>query len=304
MWHTFEWAIGVGIYSEYYGEISLGGTAVISGNINNDVYLADGQYITLSISTPLAPGMHVGVRTESEDDVIVNSGANPGDEAYFFVKGSGRKVSYESGKLRIIEAAPNFQISGYTIVERVRSGMTAYDITAKIRVTNNGGNAKNVRAVLAGWQPEITVVFDSELSFGDIPAGATVTSEDTLKFRLDKTLLVDESQLVFVFDEVAPDFQISGYTIVERVRSGMTAYDITAKICVTNNGGNAENVRAILTGWQPEITVVFDSELSFGDIPAGATVTSEDALKFRLDKTLLVDESQLVFVFDEVAPDF
>ena len=77
-----------GVASHYYG-ITLGGTAVISGNggINDrNVYLGleeVAQYITLSATTPPAPGMNVSVSTPRGQGVIVQSGASAGQEAYF-----------------------------------------------------------------------------------------------------------------------------------------------------------------------------------------------------------------------------
>ena len=87
---------GGGVFVEYaYGKFTLGGDAVINGNTNNNVYLTDGVYITLSADTPPAPGMYVGVQTETEDGVgvIVQSGANPGDEEYFFADEFDIKVA-------------------------------------------------------------------------------------------------------------------------------------------------------------------------------------------------------------------
>ena len=90
---------GGGVYIEGDGEIILGGTAVISGDVNNNVYLPDEKYITLSTETPPALGMNIGIQTETADGVIVQSGANPGDAAYFFADESGRIVVYKSGQL-------------------------------------------------------------------------------------------------------------------------------------------------------------------------------------------------------------
>ena len=105
-------------------------------------------------------------------------------------------VTHEAGAANVSE---NFTISGYTVVESVRAGLTSYDYTVRARVTNNGADASGVSAVLVGWQPNGVTVMDGELGFGDIPAGATVESIDTFTVRVNRTIAFDESQLMFSF---------------------------------------------------------------------------------------------------------
>ena len=96
-------AYGGGVFADYsYADLYFGGTSVVGGNNNGNIFLTDGKYIKLSTDIPPAPGMNVGVQTETEDGVIVES-ANPGDEAYFFADESDRKVIYAAGQLRIVE---------------------------------------------------------------------------------------------------------------------------------------------------------------------------------------------------------
>ena len=83
------------------GEFTLGGTAVISGNTADNVYLPD-RYITLSANTPPYHGMEVWVSTNNPDGVVVNSGANKGDEAYFYSDEFGKAVVYDNGQLVIL----------------------------------------------------------------------------------------------------------------------------------------------------------------------------------------------------------
>jgi len=99
---------GGGVFVESaYGEFTVGGAAVVSGNINNNAYLSYGEYtgiqayITLSTETPPAPGMNIGVQTEMQDGVIVEYGAWPGVEVYFFADEPDRRIIHESGMLRI-----------------------------------------------------------------------------------------------------------------------------------------------------------------------------------------------------------
>ena len=85
------------------GEITLGGNSIISGNINNNVYLEEGQYITLSTTTPPAPGMNIGVRKASGYGVIVPSGASPEIAEYFYPEQLGLMVIYEDDQLIIVD---------------------------------------------------------------------------------------------------------------------------------------------------------------------------------------------------------
>ena len=94
-----------------------------------------------------------------------------------------------------------------------------------------------------------------------------------------------------------PDLRIISYTLVGTARSG-NFMDYEFRVTVTNQGGDAKNVSASLTGW-PGNTTVKDGSLYFGDVSAGTTVTSEeDTFKIRLDRTGVFDESLLVFTFD------
>lgn len=80
---------GGGVYVEEDCDITLGGEAVIDGNTINNVYLENGSYIFLAAP---ASGMSIGVSKEADDGVIVNFGANQGDEQYFGSDDSGEIV--------------------------------------------------------------------------------------------------------------------------------------------------------------------------------------------------------------------
>ena len=106
---------GGGVFVEpAYGDFTLGGTAVISGNTSNNAYLRYDEYdyiptfITLSTETPPVTGMmNIGVKSENPDGVIVESGAWPGAEANFYADEPGKRIIYENGALRIIENDAN-----------------------------------------------------------------------------------------------------------------------------------------------------------------------------------------------------
>ena len=156
------------------GRFILGGTSVISGNINDNVYLSrvsscyiggdcfEGtSYIALSTDTPPETGMYVGVRTEAADGVIVESGANPGDEAYFFADEYGKEVTYKDGQLRIF-----------------------YDVTTFIYGDVNGDGEVNVAdsMMLARWMAGWSGIAINEAA-ADVNADGEVLLDDLVILR-------------------------------------------------------------------------------------------------------------------------
>ena len=100
-------------------------------------------------------------------------------------------------------------ISDYWLVGSERSGLTSYDYTFKAQVTNNGPDAKNVRAELVGWQNSVTVI-EGELSFGDISVGEAAMSEDAFTIRVNRTIPFSEWELVFHFTTDADEPEPAG----------------------------------------------------------------------------------------------
>jgi hypothetical protein len=98
-------AYGSGVYAAG-GTFTVGGTAQIYGNTRdkarNNVYLANGQYITLG-SGPDAPayGMNVYVQTATASGVIVNTGATAEAVQYFHAD-NGKSIGYQSTQLQLV----------------------------------------------------------------------------------------------------------------------------------------------------------------------------------------------------------
>jgi len=93
---------GGGVLIDEGGGFTLGGTAAIRGNINNNVYLSDGAYITLGTGAVApAPGMEIWVTKTGDNGVIIESGAVPDVVAYFFADAEGAKLTFDAGRLRI-----------------------------------------------------------------------------------------------------------------------------------------------------------------------------------------------------------
>jgi len=123
---------GVGGVEVWYGStFTLGGTAVITGNTRDNIYLASTwdyngnyySYITLGtgIDAP-APGMNVGVQTETSGGVIVESGAWPGVEQYFFADEPGKVVVHENGQLVIVQSPDPVVVIPSASVEKLGGG--------------------------------------------------------------------------------------------------------------------------------------------------------------------------------------
>jgi uncharacterized repeat protein (TIGR02543 family) len=88
------------------GIFTVGGTAEIKENKRNsndqNVYLINGNYITLSTETPPASGMNIGVYTETASGVIVESSATAADAKYFSADEAGKTVACDGAGLKIV----------------------------------------------------------------------------------------------------------------------------------------------------------------------------------------------------------
>ena len=144
--------IGGGVGFSSYNTFTLGGTAVICGNTTNDVYLSSG-YITISTETPPAPGMNVCVQTARADGVIVNSGANPGDEQYFFDGETIKEVVYDFGRLIWINATGvvlDITDMLMSVGDSIPISATVYPLNATNKDIIWSSSNRNVVAVNAG----------------------------------------------------------------------------------------------------------------------------------------------------------
>jgi hypothetical protein len=79
----------------------------------------------------------------------------------------------------------NLTIGNYVKVSEKRISRTVYEYTFQADITNNGPLAINViGTVTSNFQ--YTTIVDNKLTFGNVPAGATVSSSDTFTFRHDR----------------------------------------------------------------------------------------------------------------------
>lgn len=104
---------------------------------------------------------------------------------------------------RPTHAAPELAIGDYQLVSSARISRTVSEYTYKAAVINTGSDALNVSATLNINAPGVTVL-DGELSFGDVGAGATVSSGDTFTIRHDRVYAYNESLLEWTTRSTQP----------------------------------------------------------------------------------------------------
>lgn len=95
---------------------------------------------------------------------------------------------------RPVHAAPELTVGDYQLVSSKRISRTVSEYAYKAAVINTGSDALDVSATLNIDAPGVTVL-DGELSFGDVGAGATVSSTDMFTIRHDRAYAYNESLL-------------------------------------------------------------------------------------------------------------
>lgn len=90
-----------------------------------------------------------------------------------------------AGWATVAVAAPSLQITGYELVRVARVNVTVYNYYYRANVRNTGSNALSVMAELNRFPPGVTAT-DGQVTFGDVPAGATGRSTDMFVLRHDR----------------------------------------------------------------------------------------------------------------------
>jgi hypothetical protein len=85
----------------------------------------------------------------------------------------------------IATAQANLILDNFTLISQERVGRTDYNYTYRADIINSGSDVQDVTATLSSSSP-YTVVVDGSLSFGDVAAGATLTSSDTFTIRQNR----------------------------------------------------------------------------------------------------------------------
>ncbi|CDH45406.1 exported hypothetical protein [Candidatus Contendobacter odensis Run_B_J11] len=124
--------------------------------------------------------------------------------------------------------------SNYSLVSSKRISSTVYEYVYRAQLTNSGAAANNVAATLTSTPQGVTIV-DGALSFGNVAAGAVVSSSDTFTVRHDRQYPFNANALAWstTFD---PTFAISGYVTTAQGVT-VTVYGPQTKSTVTDAGG-------------------------------------------------------------------
>ncbi|WIV97651.1 PKD domain-containing protein [Kinneretia aquatilis] len=96
----------------------------------------------------------------------------------------------------MLAAASETRVGTYTQVSSKRVNATIWEFVLKARLSNSGAALSDVKATVKSSDPSFAVVED-QLEFGEVAAGATVTSRDTFTIRIDRSKPLDESKLVW-----------------------------------------------------------------------------------------------------------
>jgi len=98
--------------------------------------------------------------------------------------------------------AADLTIENYTLVSQKRITRTIWEIAYKANIINPGQEALDVKATVISTSAH-TVVVEGSLSFGNVPIGGIVASQDTFTIRHDRSYPFVGSALVW-------DIRISG----------------------------------------------------------------------------------------------
>lgn len=92
--------------------------------------------------------------------------------------------------------AAGLTVGNYTVVSSKRISVTVFEYVYRAEVTNTGPSLKNVTGVINTTDAATTVV-EGTLSFGDVGAGASAPSIDTITLRRDRSVPFDASSIVW-----------------------------------------------------------------------------------------------------------
>ncbi|HET6421532.1 MAG TPA: PASTA domain-containing protein, partial [Geobacteraceae bacterium] len=127
------------------------------------------------------------------------------------------------------EAAKILTIGNYTLLSSTRVSLYEFDYVYKASITNTGPAVTGVTASAASTSAYIKIL-QGNLTFGNVPANATVTSSDTFTVRHDRRGAFDTTKLVWSI-KVAPS-QVTVPNVVGMTRSNAQAAILAAKLKV------------------------------------------------------------------------
>jgi len=95
-----------------------------------------------------------------------------------------------------LASAADLNIGSYTLVSSTRVSVTDFEYTYRAQVSNTGPAMRNVVGTVVSTNPATTIL-QGTLSFGDVDAGATVTSLNAFTFRQNRSLPFDANKLIW-----------------------------------------------------------------------------------------------------------
>ena len=96
--------------------------------------------------------------------------------------------------------------------------------------------------------------------------------------------------------------EYNGHTQTSRKRISKFVYEYSFTVTITNNGQDADAVKATFSMDSPYTTII-DGEVDFGSVPAGASVTSTDTYTIQQDRRYLFDIETIAWTFFSLPPD-
>jgi hypothetical protein len=108
-------------------------------------------------------------------------------------------ASMLAGSASALDVTGQAHVAALERVSSARISRTVFEFIYRIRVTNVGEELGGVIATLSSLSPATEVV-DMHVEVGDIPAGGTVSSNDTFTIRHDRTVPFDPSALSWTID--------------------------------------------------------------------------------------------------------
>ncbi|NOZ54688.1 MAG: hypothetical protein GXP08_16390 [Gammaproteobacteria bacterium] len=147
-------------------------------------------------------------------------------------------------------------VGSSTLQDKKRVGRVLFEYTY-VEVTNSGGRLEGVKATISSTSP-YTNVIQGAVDFGNIAAGATVTSLDTYTIRQDRTVPFDPTLLIFEF------------TSLPIADAGADQVDVPTGTTVFLNGG------ASMAGFTGSLSLSFNWTIT--ERPLASTATLSDPL--------------------------
>jgi hypothetical protein len=186
-------------------------------------------------------------------------------------------------------SAQDLTIGNYSLVSKERVGRTDFTYIYHAEITNTGPAVRNVTATVKSTSAH-TVVVDGTLTFGDVPAGGTVISNDTFTIRQNRGFPFAPQALVWEI-QIPPDplTTVTG-TVVDQdghpvEGATVTCLDLSAKTrfdgffslfgVPTVHG----NIRCTATWTTPEGKKLTGRSAAVAPVPEGITNVGEIVIR-------------------------